>query len=100
MRKIQILGMALFAVFAFGAVAAASAFAASEWEVEGVKLTTTLPAETEGSLKLIKLVSTTNREILVEVRCEGIFDGTVGPGSKDTINKVLNLAMEEIGQLG
>jgi hypothetical protein len=100
MRKIQILGMALFAVFAFSAVAAASAFAASEWEVEGVKLTTTLPAETQGSLSLIKLVSSTNSAILVEVHCEGIFDGTVGPGSKDTINKVLNLAMEEIGQLG
>jgi hypothetical protein len=100
MRKIQILGMALFAVFAFSAVAAASAFAASEWEVGGVKVTEALPAETEGLLSLIKLVSPENSAILVEVLCEGIFDGTVGPGSKDTINKVLNLAMEEIGQLG
>jgi hypothetical protein len=101
MRKIQILGLALFAVFAFGAMAASSALAATgEWLVAKVAVTENLPAETEGLLFLIKLISPTNSGVLVKIDCEGIFDGTIGAAGKDTVTAVLNLSMELINKLG
>jgi hypothetical protein len=95
MRKIQILGLALFAVFAFGAISAASALAVSEWLVEGAALTAPLASETEGLLFLVQLEGGTT--VLNEIDCEGIFDGTIGPGATDKITEVLNLADAAIG---
>jgi hypothetical protein len=77
MKKTQI-GLALFVVFAFGAITAASAFATSpEWLVKGNSFSGTLSSETTGLLTLIKLVSSTNSEVLNKLDCEGTFDGTI-----------------------
>ena len=97
MRKFQVFGLMLFAVLAFSAVATASAFAeVGEWLVENVKPAEALPAETEGLLIVARLVSSTNSAVLQEVDCEGILDGTIGPGVADTVTAVLNLAKELI----
>jgi hypothetical protein len=56
MRKIRLVGLALFAVFAFSAVAAASAFAESEWLDNGaVTVAGAVKAElkTEGTERLL-----------------------------------------------
>jgi hypothetical protein len=91
-RKIQILGLALCAVFAFGAVVAASAFAASpEWLLEGKPIVTADLVETTGALTLDVLVVGI---LAVALDCSGIFVGTVGPGAADLITEVLNSAKE------
>jgi hypothetical protein len=95
MRKIHLLGLALLGVLAFSAVVAASAFA-GEWLVEGAKLENAVQAETEG---LLFLTTLENGNVLATVDCEGIFDGTIGPGANDLIEDVLNLAHEAIGTL-
>jgi hypothetical protein len=100
MKKIQILGFAMFAMFALSAIAATSAFAEPEWLVETLKVTETLPAETEGLLNLIALENNTP---LNEINCEGILDGTIGPPlasnpgvGTDEITAVLSLNQETI----
>jgi len=100
MRKIQILGFALFAMVAFSAIAATAAFAEPEWLVNKIVINQTLPAETEGLLNLIALESGTK---LVTIDCEGVLDGTIGPPvaanpgvGTDEITSVLSLNQETI----
>ena len=108
MRKIHILGLALFALFAvlaFGAVVASSAFAEpGQWLVNGAILSGTLNAEVIGLLTFVRLVSETNTAILTEMDCEDIFDGTItqAAGVKGTasVTALLNSAMELINELG
>jgi len=90
MRKLQVLGLVLFAVLVFSAVAATAAFAESEWLVEGTALAGELPAETEGLL-ILKNYEKNNTTVLVEVHCTGIFKGTIGPGGLDLVDDVLSL---------
>jgi hypothetical protein len=101
MRKIQLIGLALFAVFAFSAVMAASAFAETNmlWLVNGNEILTgeLLPTETTGLLTLTTLLFGSP---VVSVHCEGTFDGSVGPNGEDEITEVLNTAKELINQLG
>jgi hypothetical protein len=96
MRKIHIVAMALFAVFAFSSFAASSAFALSfelaEWLVNGGTVSAELVSEGSGEL----LLEDTK---FGAVLCDGILDGTIGPNSADLITKILNLAGEEIGEL-
>ncbi len=93
MKKSRLVGVAFMAVFAFLAISATSAFAAAEWLVEGNALSAAMPAETEGSLKLL----TFNKGVEENsITCGGIFDGTIGPGAEDSIAKLLNASMEEI----
>ncbi len=93
MKKSRLVGVAFMAVFAFLAISATSAFAAAEWLVEGAALSAAMPAETEGSLKLL----TFNKGVEENsITCGGIFDGTIGPGAEDSIAKLLNASMEEI----
>jgi hypothetical protein len=84
MSRIRIIGLALVAVFAFSAVAAASASAAPEWLVAGAKPTSpvAVTSKTEGKLKL------TDEGVGVTVECEGTDKGTVGPKSADTVSTV------------
>jgi hypothetical protein len=89
MKKIQILGLALFAVFAFGAIAAASAFAAPEWLINGAAVTELTSVETKGSLNLTDTKTALGS---VTVKCEGTLDGSVGPAGGDEITEVLNTA--------
>lgn len=103
MSKIRILGVALFAVFAFGAISATAAFAESEWLVEGKPITTAegaLNAETVGELTLIRYSASKSATVLTEVVCSGIFDGTIGPGATDKVTSVLTLAGVAVGVLG
>jgi hypothetical protein len=100
MRKIQILGFALFAMVAFSAIAATAAFAEPEWLVEKNALLQTLPAETEG---LLNLVALENGGQLNVIDCEGVLDGTIGPPvaakpgvGTDEITSVLSLNQETI----
>lgn len=78
MRKIthiKVLGLTLFAVLAFSAVAAATAFAEDEWLVEGLTFTGELATNTEGTLTLAILTLTGVR--LNQINCSGLLEGTV-----------------------
>lgn len=71
--------LALFAVFAFSAIASASA-SALEWLVKGLAFTGALEVETTGSLLLIHLAGGfLEPEAIIE--CTGTFDGTVEGGA-------------------
>lgn len=100
MRKIQLLGLALFAVFAFSAVGAASAFAESEFLLNKNLITENTTAEGEGELTLItgKVPLLTN----VEVLCSGILHGEIlGIDPKHIlITSVLDLFTHNITELG
>ena len=90
MKKSQVLGIALLALFAFGALTATSAMAVTllaEWLVGGAAVTTELTTTTTGEL----LLEDTKVPIIgkASVLCSGIFDGWVGPNSLDFISEVL-----------
>lgn len=101
MKKVQIIGLALFAVFAFSTAAVTSSAFALEyvlasWLVNGKSITKAegaLPSEGKGELLLEDV---TKKGAIV---CSGILDGTIGPESLDEITKVLNLSTVEIGEL-
>lgn len=87
MKKIQILGTALFALFAFSAVLAATASAEvtllAEW-LNGTAAITTLTS-TEGNGTLL-LEDTSNKGA---VECTGTLDGSVGANGEDETTEVL-----------
>ncbi len=99
MKKFHIIGLTLFAAIVLGAFSASSAFAVSQWLVEGKTLAAPVAAETEGLLELVKYTEANSLVILTIIHCEGIFDGTIGLVGKDEITDLLNLSMEEIGSL-
>lgn len=95
MAKLRIVGVALVAVFAFGALTAASASAAPTfllalWLINGGVLNEVLLVESVGEL----LLEDSNVPILGKamVLCSGILDGWVGPESLDYITEVLYLS--------
>ena len=101
MRKIQVLGVALLALFAFGALTAVSASAANtyllaEWLLSGVAIgaSETDLVEVDGTLLLEDTKGILGSP--VAVRCTGSLDGWVGPNSLDFTTEVLNAAEEEI----
>jgi hypothetical protein len=96
MKKIHLIGLALFAVFAFSAVSVATASATELlWLVDGEPITAEggEPSETEGELELSDLKTALG---VAKVLCSGLFVGTVGPGAHDLITGVLNLNSEPI----
>jgi len=102
MRKLQIIGLALFSMLALGSITASSASAAEpSWLVEGVQICAgcELAAEIEGTLKLLQYESRTSTVILTEIECSGIFDGFIVDLNLALITDLLNLVMEEIGNL-
>ena len=101
MRKIQVLGIALLALFAFGALTAMSASAANtyllaEWLLNGVAIgaNETNLVEIDGTLLLEDTKAVLGSP--AAVRCTGSFDGWVGPNSLDFTTEVLNVAEEAI----
>lgn len=95
MKKIQILGLALVAVFAFSAVAAASAFAENEWLLNGAAVTSKIPVLSEAiELKLADMKGGLFLEE-ISVLCSGLDLGTVGPKGEDEVTEILNLAGTE-----
>ena len=97
MRKIHIVGLALVAAFAFSAVAVASA-SAHEWLTKaGAKVEKAEKSTTDGLLLLhLKKIGALEGGGELTVHCEGSFDGTVGPGAADKVEKVLGTK----GELG
>ena len=96
MRKVQLLGIVLLALFAFG-VFTASAMATTllaEWLVGGVSVTTELLVEMSGELLLedTKVPVIGNATVL----CSGIGVGWVGPNSLGWVSEVLSLNDEAI----
>lgn len=98
MRKFYTLGLALAAVFAFCAMAAATAFAVNpEWLINGNAVTALTSVVTTGELLLedmnVPLIGAAG------ATCKGgSFVGSVGPNGEDEITEVLNAAGEALGQ--
>ena len=84
MRKIHIVALALVAVLAFSALAAASA-SAHEWLFKTEKIAAALVSDTSGELLLEEMKEKT------QILCNGLFEGTVGPGAVDLITLVEGL---------
>jgi hypothetical protein len=99
MRKLGILGAALFAVLAFTALAASAASAEiALWLVNGADVLALTSAETEGTVLLRQYSEANGASILNEVECTGIFDGSIGPEGEDEITKVLTTGtMVDVG---
>jgi len=98
MRKIYILGVALFALFAFGGVLASGASAETVWLVSNALTALKEPATIEeGVLKIDVLNNLLG--LVVEFECSGEFTGTVGPDAEDEITKVLDLNLKDIPEL-
>jgi hypothetical protein len=95
MKKIQILGLALVAVFAFGVIIAASAsaeeFLLAQWLVAGALVTSALPSLSEGEILLH------NTKTGLHIVCSFHAEGTIGPNSLDTITEVLSLTGVKTG---
>ena len=89
MKKIQILGLSLVAVFALSASVASMASAA-EWLVKGEALLTAAPSEGTGELEL------GDAKLGLLMTCSGILVGTVGPGAADTVTEVLKLKQRSV----
>jgi hypothetical protein len=95
MRKFSFVGLALLAIFAFGALTAASASAAistllAEWLWNGSTVNEELLVDVEGELLLEDNVAG------IDVLCSGILDGWVNANGADLITSLLSLNAEEI----
>jgi hypothetical protein len=95
MKKIRVLGVALFALCMFSVIVATASFA-GEWLVEGAAIALSLTSETEGLFLIKTYEGPASPNVLVEVLCGGIFDGTVGPGAADLVTELLDLSMNSI----
>jgi hypothetical protein len=101
MKRFKLLGIVMLAVFAFAAVLAASASAATfllaEWLVGGTAVSTELLTESIGEL-LLEDTSTPLGK--ADVLCSGNLEGWVGPNSLDWISEVLSLSGGAAGNTG
>ncbi|HEY5194240.1 MAG TPA: hypothetical protein VIJ39_10270 [Solirubrobacteraceae bacterium] len=88
MRKRHIVGLVFTTVFAVVVVSAASAFAATEWQLNAKPITSATATTTTGKFLLEDMNSITK----VDIECNVTFDGSVGPGAADEITKILNSA--------
>ena len=92
MRKIQLLGVAMLALFAFGGLSAVSASAAyllAEWLVNGAAVTTELLVEISGELLMEDTKGALGGPAMV--LCSWVLDGWMGPNSLGWISEVLTL---------
>jgi hypothetical protein len=90
MKRFHLLGVTLLALFAFGALTAASAFAQptfllAEWSIGGTNVTVELRVEAAGELTL------KDSGFKASVLCSAILDGWLGPNSLDYVSEVLTL---------
>jgi hypothetical protein len=96
MKKTHIIWLALFAAFAFSAVAVASASAeVALWLNNGAEITTLTSVDTEGLLSLATLVIGVDVAL---VDCTGIFDGSVGANGEDEITALLTSGGVEVSK--
>jgi hypothetical protein len=93
MKKKHILGLSLLAVFAFSAIAAASAFAESpEWLINEKAVEANTATLTVGEITLTELEGPLG--VHAGVLCSGDLDGTVGAAGVDLVEKLLALETE------
>jgi hypothetical protein len=99
MKRFQLLGLMLVAIFAIGVVAASAAsavtFLLAEWLAAGAAITTAQATDQEGELEL------EDNNVLglkVVILCSGILDGTVSGNGTDEITKLLSLAGVDAGE--
>src|SRR6478609_6285566 len=88
MKTIRLFGLALVAVFAFGAVVASGAFAAEEpakWLWEGAEI----GAGEELAIETVGLLTLMNLSNGGAVHCEGTFDGVVRASGEGLVTAVL-----------
>jgi hypothetical protein len=99
MKRYKMLGFALVVVLALSALIASTAsaveFSLAEWLSAGATITSAQASDAEGELELTSS-NGGGLGVHVKVLCSGIFDGTVGPGSEDSITKLLTLAGVEV----
>jgi hypothetical protein len=88
MRKIQIVGLAIFAVLALGAMTAASAFGADEF-LAGGNAITVFPLATDSTGEL--LLEDMEASIKVDVLCSGLFAGEIESKTLALILEVVSL---------
>jgi hypothetical protein len=101
MKRFQLLGVALVAVFAFGALVVASAsalptFLLAEWLVGGNPITAELHVDIVGELlledeKALGLIK-------AKVLCSGLLEGSMGLTGEDLITKLFDLLGNEINK--
>jgi hypothetical protein len=92
MKKLQVVLMALVAVFALSAVAVSTASAETtllaEWLIGGKEVTTTQAIKATGTLDL---TDTGTLFGSATVACSGdTFHGTIGPNGTDELTSILN----------
>ncbi len=94
MKKFQVLGIALIAVFAFGVISAASASAETAfWLEDGVAITSLQSTGITGLINLTNIALGSE----VTVHCEGEFMGSVGANGEDEITEVLTTGLIATG---
>jgi hypothetical protein len=95
MRRLRLLGLAVFAVLAFGAVAAASSASALEsvWLVNGARAEVRELVLSEAELTLLNEGGGIIPKIAL--LCSGLDEGWVGPGSLDEITLIMSLGEVE-----
>ncbi len=94
MKKFQVLGIALIAVFAFSVISAASASAETAfWLSDGVAITSSQSTSSSGLLFLSNLALGNE----VTVHCVGEFVGSVGAEGQGEIIEVINEIKEKTG---
>lgn len=98
MKKLQVILMALVAVFALSAAVVSSASAETtllaEWLAGGKPVTSTLASASKGSLKLEDSETLVGKAV---VECKGgTLEGTVGANGADEVLKILNAAGKEV----
>jgi hypothetical protein len=102
MRRLQLIGAALTAIFAIGVLTAASAFAApefllAEWLVGGTAVASELTTATTGEW----LIEDDKAPLVGKTAalCSGILDGWMGPNSLGFVSEVLSLSGTVVGSL-
>jgi hypothetical protein len=90
MKKLQVVLLALVAMFALTAILASTASAEAtllaEWLIKGAGVTTLTSTTSLGKILL------EDTKLGSDVECEGTFDGSVGPNGEDETTEVLNEA--------
>jgi hypothetical protein len=97
MRKIYLLGLTLFAVFAFTALSVSAAFGASEFLLNNLPAANGDAIDAEGELTIGDLGTIIGT---VEILCSWILDGHFTSSSTGVVTEVLNLAGEKLTELG
>jgi hypothetical protein len=96
MRKFHVLGAVLLAVCAFGALLASSAFAVTQWLLNGNTLAAPIPVLSVGEELFADMKGGLFGEE-IDILCSFEELGTVGPGAEDLISSIFPLGGKDEG---